>query len=358
MSRTPGVTDEPLPVTRAVTMTPRVWEDPDLITRGRRRCATRDMERSRSLLDRAAIIPIAACALLFGSTVSVAGQSSDPSTAPAGASTTPAVIGPECAKDKLVLKHGPRLTLSTDNPAFSPWWEGTPPADSEWVAEDYGKFPPSGQGYEGATAAAIAKALGFTPAETDWIANAVFENAFAPGPKPFDFHLAQIAITPERAQAVDFSDPYFDSVQAIVALAANPITKATTIQELKAFKLGAATNTTSLTFLENVIAPTTDVSVFNDNATLVQALQNGLIDGLVADINSGIYMKDVQLTGAVLAGEFDSSQQVDQMGIVLEKGSALTACVNEALAVIKSDGTLQSIYDQWIGGGEAVPVYQ
>ena len=46
------------------------------------------------------------------------------------------------------------------------------------------------------------------------------------------------------------------------------------------------------------------------------------------------------------------------MGIVLEKGSALTACVNEALAVIKSNGTLQSIYDQWISTGQAIPTYQ
>ncbi len=43
------------------------------------------------------------------------------------------------------------------------------------------------------------------------------------------------------------------------------------------------------------------------------------------------------------------------MGIVLEKGSALTACVNEALAVIKANGTLQSIYDQWISTGAGDP---
>jgi polar amino acid transport system substrate-binding protein len=337
---------------RAVTMNLRVWEDPPQITRQRRRCVTRDMDGSRSLLDRAAIIPIAVCALLFGSTLGVTAQSPDASMA--AASTAPAAISAACAKDALVLKNPGRLTLSTDNPAYPPWWGGTPPDGSEWELG----FPASGEGYEGATAAAVASALGFTPEETDWLPNTVFENAFAPGPKPFDFHLAQISINPERAAAVDFSDPYFDSNQSVVALAANPITAATTIEELKAFRLGAATGTTSLTFIENVIQPTAEVSVFNDNAALVLALQNGQIDGLVADIYSGIFMKDVQLTDAVLAGRFDSTQQVDQMGLVLEKDSALTACVNEALAVIKSDGTLQSIYDQWIGGGEAIPVYQ
>src|SRR6476619_3999303 len=131
------------------------------------------MERSRSLLDRAAIIPIAACALLFGSTLGVAAQS--PAASTAAGSTAPAVIGPECAKDALTLKNPGRLTLSTDNPAFPPWWtDADKPADSDWA---FG-YPPNGQGYEGATAAAVASALGFTPAETDWIANTDFNLAF------------------------------------------------------------------------------------------------------------------------------------------------------------------------------------
>ncbi len=327
------------------------------------------MQRSRSLLERAAIIPIAACALLFGSTLGVAAQSPAASTG-AMASEAPAVIGPECAKDALTLKNPGRLTLSTDNPAYPPWWsDAEKPADSDWA---FG-YPPNGQGYEGATAAAIAKALGFTPDETDWIPNTVFENAFAPGPKPFDFHLAQISIKPERAQAVDFSDSYFDSHQAILALTypvgaapdpsagpdaasavpTNPILGVTAIDGLKPFKLGAAVGTTSYALIEDVIQPSAEASVFNDNAAALQALQNGQIDGLVVDIQTAIFMRDAQLENfdtawpeATVIGQFSELAQENQMGIVLEKGSALTACVNEALAVIKSDGTLQSIYDR------------
>jgi len=338
------------------------------------------MERSRSLLDRAAIIPIAACALLFGSTLGVTAQS--PAASMAAGSTAPAVIGPECAKDALTLKNPGRLTLSTDNPAYPPWWtDADKPADSDW---GFG-YPPNGQGYEGATAAAIAAALGFTPAETDWIPNTVFENAFAPGPKPFDFHLAQISIKPERAEAVDFSDPYFDSHQAILSMTypvgaapdpsagpdaassvpTNPILGVTTIAGLQPFKLGAAVGTTSFALIEDVIKPTSEPSVFNDNAAALQALQNGQIDGIVVDVQTALYMRDAQLENfdtsfpeATIIGQFDELAQENQMGIVLDKGSALTACVNEALAVIKSNGTLQSIYDQWIKVGQAIPTFQ
>ena len=51
-------------------------------------------------------------------------------------------------------------------------------------------------------------------------------------------------------------------------------------------------------------------------------------------------MRDAQLENfdtsfpeATIVGQFDELAQENQMGIVLDKGSALTACVNEALAV-------------------------
>jgi polar amino acid transport system substrate-binding protein len=292
----------------------------------------------------------------------------DPSAQPSGAAASPGATGavpslsPECADPAaLPTKTAGTLTLSTDNPAYPPWWGGTPPDGSEWTLG----YPPSGEGYEGATAAAVAAALGFTPDTTTWIANAVFETAFAPGPKPFDFHLAQISIRPERAEAVDFSDPYFDANQSILALTPNPITAATTIEDLKAFRLGAATGTTSFQLIENVIQPTTDGSVFNDNSAALQALQNDQVDGIVVDLQTAFFMRDAQLEDfdtpepeATVVGQFDVSAQVDQMGMVLEKDSPLTACVNEALAIIKADGTLDAIYDEWISTGQEIPFFQ
>jgi polar amino acid transport system substrate-binding protein len=309
------------------------------------------MARTHASLGRAASITLAACALAFGGVAGVAAQSPATSSGPVPS------IGPECAKDTLALKTPGTLTISTDNPSYNPWWAGTPPEDSEWYAEFAG-YPPSGLGYEGGIAVAIATTLGFTPEEIVWIPNTVFENAFTPGDKPFDYHLAQIAITPERAEAVDFSDPYLDSSQSLVALAGTPITEATTVEGLRDFKLGAATATTGLTFLEDVIQPRAEISAPADNAALVQLLQNGQIDGLVADLFSAIYMRDVQLTGAQLVGKFDSPEQTEHVGMVLQKGSALTSCVNEAMAVIHANGTVQALYDQWLGGGESIRTFE
>ena len=57
-------------------------------------------------------------------------------------------------------------------------------------------------------------------------------------------------------------------------------------------------------------------------------------------------------------GKFDAAQQIDHVGMVLQKGSALTPCVNEAMAVIHANGTVQAIYDQWLGGGEAIRTFE
>jgi polar amino acid transport system substrate-binding protein len=300
-----------------------------------------------------------------------------PVITPAPATASPvAAVSEECMAPNLTgLKNAGRLTLSTDNPAYPPWWGGDP--DTQYPNEPDGgdgwevSDPYSGEGYEGATAYAVAAALGFTPEMVDWVPNAVFENAFQPGPKAFDFHMAQISINPDRAKNVDFSDPYFEVTQSIISMTKtqdgdpNPILTATTIEALKKFKLGAAVGTTSLGLIENVIKPDQDPSVFNDNSAAVAALKSGAVDGVVVDLYSAFYMRDAQLEDyntpdpeATVVGQFGPSTQNDQMGFVLEKGSALTACVDEALALIKANGTLQQINDKWIGGGQAIPTFE
>jgi polar amino acid transport system substrate-binding protein len=294
--------------------------------------------------------------------------SPSPTASPAP-TASPSPTPDACATANLALKHPGRLTLSTDNPAFPPWWGGDPatqypnePAGGDgWDTSD----PYSMEGFEGATAYAIAKQLGFGPDKVDWIANTVFEQAFAPGPKPFDFHMAQISIRPERAQAVDFSDPYFDSNQSVLALTKDPIIGAKSIADLKTYKLGAAANTTSYELIQNAIKPTVEAQVFPDNDTALTALKNGQIDGLIVDLGTAFYMRDAEIEDyntpdpeGTIVGQFGPLVQVDQVGAVLEKGSALTPCVDKAIEAIKADGTLQAILDKWINKGQNIPFLQ
>lgn len=297
------------------------------------------------------------------------------STATPVPTPTPFAVSAACKAPNLATKKAGRLTLSTDNPAYAPWWGGDPatqypnePAGGDgWSVSD----PYSGMGFEDATAYAVAAALGFTPDLTDWIPNGQFENAVKPGPRDYDFHLAQISIRPSLAKNVDFSDPYFDANQSLISMtkardgSSNPILNVTTVAGLKGFKLGAAAGTTSLDLIDNVIQPTVDPQVIDDDAVALRLLKNHQIDGLVTDLNSAFHMRNAQLVDdntlepeATIVGQFNVSARVDEMGIVLQKGSSLTTCVDQALAQMKADGTLQEIYDTWIDINQNVPVFQ
>ena len=316
--------------------------------------------------------PSATPAPSASSTPTVAPTAS-PSEAPSASPTeapTPSPSPDACASDTLALKNPGRLTLSTDIPAFPPWWGGDaaeqydnePEGGSPWSETDFSAEPYSMEGFEGAMAYAVAEAMGFTPDKVDWLANPDFALAFAPGEKPFDFHMAQISATEERAEAVTFSEPYFDSNQAVLALTTNEITSATSMAELQAYRLGAAANTTSFTFLEDTIAPTVEAQNFPDNATALQALQGDVVDAIIVDLSTAFYMRDAQLEDfgtedpeGTIVGQFGPPAEPDHVAFVLELDNPLVACVNQALAQVKADGTHQEILDEWINTGQDVP---
>lgn len=325
------------------------------------------MKSNRSMAGLGAAILIIASAGL----VACAGPAASPTPAPTPAPTATAVAD-ACASP--VLRTPGRLTMSTDIPAFGPWWGGDasqqydnePAGGSPWSQTEFSAEPYSMEGFEGAMAYAIANAMGFAPEDVDWIANPVFEQAFAPGAKPFDMHMAQISIRPERAEAVTFSDPYFDSNQSLLVMTSNTdIVGATSLADLKSFKLGAAANTTSFQLIEDVIQPDVEPSVFADNSATKTALQNGQVDGIIVDLSTAFYMRDAELEDygtdapeATIVGQFGPPAQPDHVGVVLELGNPLVACVNQAIAEVKSTGVHQQILDEWINTGQDVPFIQ
>ena len=124
------------------------------------------------------------------------------------------------------------LTFGTDQPAYPPWFVGDVPAN--------------GKGFESAVAYAVAGKLGYQPEEVAWV-RVPFNAAIAPGPKTFDANLNEFSITDDRKQAVDFSSPYFNVTQAVVALKSSPAAGVKDVAGLKGLKLGAQVGTTSYT---------------------------------------------------------------------------------------------------------------
>ncbi|MDH4160179.1 MAG: transporter substrate-binding domain-containing protein, partial [Actinomycetota bacterium] len=120
--------------------------------------------------------------------------------------------------------------------------------------------------------------------------------------------------------------------------------------------IGVQTGTTSLDFVEAVIQPTQDVAVFQDTNAAKQAINNGQIDAFVTDLPTALYITAVQIPKSTVVGQFESQTEADQWGLVVQKGSALTACVNEALAALTESGQLQDITNQWMADYTEAPV--
>lgn len=234
-----------------------------------------------------------------------------------------------------------KLTIATGEPAYSPWVENNDPA--------------SGKGFEAAVAYAVAGKLGFANADVVWV-RSTFDAAVAPGAKDWDFNLQQFSITEERRNAVDFSSPYYTTAQAVVTLKGSPVSGATTVAELKGALLGAQTGTTSHRMLTETVAPTTAPSVFNNSQDTVQALKGGQVDAIVVDLPTALYLVAADLDGGVVVGQFADTSGGDQFGLVLPKGSALTAAVTGAVDALRTDGTLGSLTKTWLSESVNVPV--
>ena len=264
--------------------------------------------------------------------------------------TTTSAAGASCAKSSLTLVKPGQLTVGTDNPAYPPWYAGGTKS-SFWKVND----PATQKGYESATTYAVAKQLGFSPSAVHWT-YVPFSRSFAPGKKPFDFDINQISYTPERAKVVTFSKSYYDVNQAIVVLKGTKIASVHDIAGLRPFKLGAQLGTTSYDFITSTIKPTTQPAVFQQNAAAVQALKNKQIDGLVVDLPTAFYVSAAQVPNSEVLGQFDSGGGAGYFGMVFAKGNPLAACVDKALATLRSNGTLQQLQQKWLAKATGAPV--
>src|SRR5436190_10544124 len=286
------------------------------------------------------VLAAAACGSSKGTTASPAGS----------AGSNP------CAKGNLTLVTPGQLTIGTDNPAFDPYFQG--PTGHEWKGQ-FNHDPYNDQGFEDATAYAVAEQLGFQKSDVNWVA-VPFNNSYKPGPKNFDFYLAQVSYSPQRAQGADLSDSYYDVQQAVVGLQGTPIANVTTLAGLKSYRFGTQIGTTSYDVIKSVIQPTQSTQVYDTLNAALQALKNKQIDGLVVDFPTAYYMANVQLSNGTVVGILPSadSGSKEHFSMVLQKGSPLTQCVNGALSALRADGTLAQIQDRWLNQAAHAPNLQ
>ena len=275
-------------------------------------------------------IMLAAAVTVIGTGLAACGStsSSSPSTASSSIASTASCSNSSIQKD---LYTKGKLTVATDNPVYTPWFVNNKPSDDK--------------GYESAVAYAIAAQLGFKPSQVVWVTEP-FSSSYAPGPKKFDFDINEISYTPQRAQAVTFSNSYYDVQQAIVALKGSKIVTQHTPAQLKTYLYGDQVGTTGLTYITNNIQPTQQPRVFDTLAEASAALEAHRIQALVTDTPTAQYMAESQLKDALLVAQFPPVGE--HYGLLFHLGNPLVNCVNHAIAALKSNGTLLALQRKYL----------
>lgn len=268
-------------------------------------------------------------------------------TATGGSGATAPATAADCAAANQDAFFAPGvLTVGTDNPAYPPWFSGGETKDhSEWKVDD----PYTGEGYESATAYAVAQAMGFSKDQVQWVV-APFNQTYKPGSKPYDFAIEQISYSAKRDEAVDFSQSYYDVQQALVAVKGSDIAGATSLADLAGYTIAAPIGTTSYDTIVNDV-PDATAGSYNTLSDTVAALNAGQVDAIVVDAPTAYFLADPfvqEVQHGVVVGLFPTSGEQEYFGLAFETGDPLVQCADLALEEMKADGTLDAIHQKWL----------
>jgi polar amino acid transport system substrate-binding protein len=208
-------------------------------------------------------------------------------------------------------------------------------------------------GFDVDLAEAIAERLGL---EVQWV-RANFDTIFtAVAGNQFDMVAAASTITEEREQVVDFSDPYYNSRQALVVnTTATP--DITTTDDLgEGDVIGVQRGTTGKDWAEENLVPNgVQLKAFTNAPDALRDLEAESIVAVVAD--EPFVAEAIQgLQGLEVVQPIDTAELY---GFAFSpENPELRDAVNGALAEIISDGTYQQIFEQYFPGIEVPAEYQ
>ena len=270
-----------------------------------------------------ALVGLAAC----GS--SSKSSSSKTTTSTSGATTTKCT-GPADAYVKTVgatsdFKPVKADTLSVVTSLPGPgFWEGSDTDPTKLTS-----------GYEYDIAKQMQQKLGL---KNFSVRNVSFDAIVAGSVTNYDLALSQISITCERAKAVTFSMPYFQSNQGILMKKGRSVT---TLAEAKKLRWGVQTATTAVDLLKTI--GVTNPHTYQQLSDAYTALDAGQVDAVLIDtaINLG---EAARSNGKfVVVAQFNQPGGPDQYGAILPKGSTNVGAINAVFKDLTDSGQLKAL---------------
>ena len=193
-------------------------------------------------------------------------------------------------------------------------------------------------GFEVDLADAIAKQLGL---KVEWITQPFDNLLIGLNQDRYDFVIASHGITPERAKAVDFSDPHYCTGGAIVSRVGGP----KTVADLKGKTVAVQVGTS---YLDNVkkVSGVKDIKTFPKDTDAQAALMAGRVDAWVSDKFLGLDAVKAS-GGKIVQGNLLFNEKI---AMAVKKGnSSLLKELNATLTKLESNGEYAKLSNQYFG---------
>ncbi len=202
----------------------------------------------------------------------------------------------------------------------------------------------SSQGFDVDLIRAIANQLGYDVSIVDMEFDNLF---FGVQEKEVDLAIGGIIITADRAEKVNFSDPYFESGLQIVLPAADKWIK--DIKGLEGKKIAVLRGSFGAEQAKKI--KDSKVKSFNDIDDCFVELKNVNVDAVIHDqyINEYFIATHPDFKLKTLPNLITKNQY----GIIVSKdNSALLANINRALRTLRANGEYDRIYNKWFGNSK------
>lgn len=195
-------------------------------------------------------------------------------------------------------------------------------------------------GIDAEVAAALADKLGLTLEIVDMDFSSVITSVQS---GKIDVGVAGMTVTEERLENVNFTDSYSTGVQVIIVPDGSDIQS---VDDLggEDVLIGVQEGTTGHAYCTDDYGDD-HVIAYTNGATAVQALLQGKVNCVVIDQQPALSYVEQNEGLSIL----DTEYVVEDYAIAVSKDNdALLNALNEAMAELKEDGTIQSILDKYI----------
>jgi ABC-type amino acid transport substrate-binding protein len=156
----------------------------------------------------------------------------------------------------------------------------------------------------------------------------------------FEAVISAATITEEREKAVDFSNPYYLSEQAVLVKEDSDVKS---ISDLEGKTVAAQQGTTGLELAKEELGES-EIRPFPEGPDAVNALKAGVVEGVIID--APVAQNAVEKSGGVEIAEKIPTEE--EYGIAVAQGEeGLLDEINQGLEEVMDDGTYKTIYKKW-----------